>query len=138
MRAHVSLSRSLLPLLASLVLIAGCAPAMESPSSPRVDSRVLTRDEIASANAGNLYEVVQRLRPQWLRQPRATSLSGPGMLGVVVYQGNTRLGGTEALRQLHPGYPAELRFLDGPQASNTLPGLGSRTVAGAIIIVLPS
>lgn len=115
------------------------APQQERAATRREPRRrrdVILQDEIAGSGAANLYEVVQRLRPGWLRGGSATNLRGGGG-GVVVYQNNTPLGGVEALRQLTPGYAASLRFLEGTEASNTLPGLGSRRVAGAIVVVLP-
>lgn len=113
------------------------APQQErARREPRRRRDVISREEIAESGATNLFEVVQRLRPAWLRGGSASNLRGGGT-GVVVYQNNTPLGGPEALRQLTPGYAASLRYLDGSEASNTLPGLGSRTVAGAIVVVLP-
>jgi hypothetical protein len=109
--------------------------------SPRRESRrahrdVITRDEIAQSGASNLYEAVQRLRPAWLRGGAASNLSGGGP-AYAVYQNNTPLGAIDALRQLSADYAEELRFLDGPTATNTLPGLSGRRVAGAIVVVTP-
>jgi hypothetical protein len=112
------------------------APRQERARAPRIRRDVISQEEIAGSGATNLYEVVQRLRPGWLRSGNVSNIRGGGT-GVVVYQNNTPLGGPEALRQLTPGYAASLRFLEGNEASNTLPGLGSRTVAGAIVVVLP-
>jgi hypothetical protein len=84
----------------------------------------------------NLYEAVQRLRPEWLRGANLSNITAGGQ-DLVVYQNQTPLGGVEELRELTPEYAESLRFLDGPTASNTLPGLGSRRVAGAIVIVTP-
>jgi hypothetical protein len=112
------------------------APRQERTRAPRVRRDLISQEEIAASGATNLYEVVQRLRPGWLRGGNVSNIRGGGT-GVVVYQNTTPLGGPEALRQLTPGYAASLRYLDGNEASNTLPGLGSRTVAGAIVVVLP-
>lgn len=112
------------------------APRQERARAPRVRRDVISKEEIVESGATNLYEVVQRLRPGWLRSGNVSNIRGGGT-SVVVYQNNTPLGGPEALRQLTPGYAASLRYLDGNEASNTLPGLGSRTVAGAIVVVLP-
>lgn len=112
------------------------APRQERTRAPRARRDLITQEEIAASGATNLYEVVQRLRPGWLRGGNVSNFRGGGT-GVVVYQNNTPLGGPEALRQLTPGYAASLRFLEGTEASNTLPGLGSRTVSGAIVVVLP-
>lgn len=112
------------------------APPEEPARAPRARRDLISREEIAASGATNLYEVVQRLRPGWLRGGNVSNLRGGGT-GVVVYQNNTPLGTVDALRQMTPGYAASLRFLDGTEASNTLPGLGSRRVSGAIVVVLP-
>ena len=110
-------------------------PQREERRRPRRRPDVLTADEIAEAGVPDLYQAVQRLRPQWLRgNGGARSMSGRNTTAVVVYQNGAELGGVEALRQIGPGFAAELRYLDGSEASNTLPGLGSRLVSGAIVI----
>lgn len=103
---------------------------------PRRRRDVISQEEIAESGATNLYEVVQRLRPGWLRGAGASNISGGGT-GYVVYQNNTPMGGLDALRQMAPGYAESLRFLEGTEASNVLPGLGSRRVAGAIVVTTP-
>jgi hypothetical protein len=113
------------------------APAAEERSAPRRRRRdVLTRQELLESGTTNLFEAIDRLRPQWMRGRAQSNLRGGGG-NVVVYQNNTQLGGIDVLRTLNPEFAEELRFLDGPTASNTLPGLGSRTVAGAIVIIRP-
>lgn len=139
-----------LPLLASctVALFAACAPAASGGASAGASagagtssvrrSNVLTREELAGSGTSNLYDAINRLRPQWLRGSTNTQTrTGGGGLSVVVYQGTTQLGGVEVLRQMAPSYVATIRYLEGNQASNTLPGLGSRVVAGAIVLELP-
>jgi hypothetical protein len=109
----------------------------ERRREPRRRRDVITRDELMESGATNLYDAVDRLRPQWMRARGATNLGGSAGTAVVVYQGNTQLGGLDALRSITLEFAEELRFLDSSQASNTLPGLGSRAVAGAIVIVRP-
>jgi hypothetical protein len=109
---------------------------VERRREPRRRRDVITKEEMVESGATNLYEVVQRTRPSWLRGGNPSNFGGGGG-GYVVYQNTTQLGGLEALRQLSPGYAESLRFLDGSTASNTLPGLGSQRVAGAIVVVLP-
>jgi hypothetical protein len=110
----------------------------ERARAPRRRSDVLTREELMSSGATNLYDAVQRLRPAWFRRYRGpTSVRGSGAGGLVVYQGTTPWGSVDVLRHTNIDFAEELRFLDGPTASNTLPGLGSRIVVGAIVIVRP-
>jgi hypothetical protein len=104
--------------------------------APRRRRNEISQEEMAQSGATNLYDVVQRLRPQWLTGTSSSNWSGGGQ-AIVVYQNDTQLGGLDALRQLSPGYAEAMRFLDGSEASNTLPGLGSRRVAGAIVVVTP-
>ena len=111
-------------------------PASSAGRAARPRRDLITQEEIAQSGASNLYDVVQRLRPAWLRGTSASNIRGGGQ-GFVVYQNNTPLGGLDALRQMTPGYATAIRFLDGTEASNTLPGLGSRRVAGAIVVVTP-
>jgi hypothetical protein len=108
----------------------------EPPRAQRRRRDVLTREELLESGTTNLFEAVDRLRPLWMRGRGASNLRGGGSM-VVVYQNNTQLGGIDVLRTLNPEFAEELRFLDGPTASNTLPGLGSRAVAGAIVIIRP-
>lgn len=115
---------------------AGAEAGASTSTGPRIRRDMITQEELQGSAATNLFDAVQRLRPHWLSGANVSNRMGAGT-EVVVYQGQTQLGGLDALRQLQTSYAAELRWLDGSQASNTLPGLGSRKVAGAIVITLP-
>jgi hypothetical protein len=117
-------------------LPAGCATTAAEPPTGR-RPMVLKQQEIVASSAPNLYTAVERLRPRWLR-PRAASpsLMNSGQ-GVLVYQSNLRLGGVEVLRHFGSDAVSELRFVDRQTASNTLPALDLRAVAGVIVIVSP-
>lgn len=117
-------------LLVAVLMVAGCASG--GGSATRSTSTELTRDEIASINVGNLYDAVQRLRPRWLEVRSERSFNT--LTEVVVFEGNSLLGGPESLRDLTPTSIERLRYVDGVRASATLPGLGSRQVQGAIVI----
>lgn len=109
----------------------GCASTKASKDGMNAD--LITREEIMSAGANNLYEVVSRLRPQWIniRTTRSFNLESE----IVVFQNDMHLGTVEALRQIGPELAYELRWLDGVRAASILPGLSSgRHVEGAIIV----
>ncbi len=138
---YAKLFRSLVLATCTLTALSACAAsasggAEATAAAPRRDRNMITQEELASSGATNLLDAVQRLRPQWLRGVNMTNRDGGGT-DFAVYQGTTPLGGIDALRQLAPGYALRLRYLDASQATNTLPGLGSRRVAGAIVIDLP-
>lgn len=117
-------------LLTVLLLLSACAAAGTGEQRTRQD--LITREEIESIDVSNLYDVVQRLRPRWLNV-RSSQSFGLGT-DVVVYQGQALLGTADVLRQLGPREAHSLRYLDGATATASLPGLGSRHVAGAIVI----
>jgi hypothetical protein len=143
--SYAKLFRTLAVTAGTLSVLAACAASGtagaeaggSASASPRIRREVITQAELQGSAAANLYDAVQRLRPQWLSGANLSNRTGGGT-EIVVYQGTTQLGGLDALRQLQTSYAAELRWLDASQASNTLPGLGSRRVAGAIVITLPS
>lgn len=139
---YARLLRTLAVTAGTLTVLSGCAASGaaggEASTSTSVRARrdLITREELLASGAPNLYEAVNRLRPHWLRGVNLSNTVAGGT-EVVVYQGVTQLGGLDALRQLQITYAESLRWLDASQASNTLPGLGSRRVAGAIVITLP-
>jgi ABC-type phosphate transport system substrate-binding protein len=110
------------------------ASSTTAPRGPRSSRSLITGEELRGSGATNLFDAIQRLRPHWLANRSAVNRAGSEIL---VYQGTANMGGLEALRQIEPGYIAYVRWLDASEASNTLPGVGSRSVAGAIVITLP-
>jgi hypothetical protein len=124
---------TLLGVILAAGALAGCSSATNANSgNTRVD--LLTREQIMSVSGVNsLYEVVKRLRPRWL-EPRGGDRSFALPTEIVVFQDQAFLGDVEVLGQLSPEMAYELRWLDGATASSTLPGLGSRHVAGAIVL----
>jgi hypothetical protein len=140
---YAKLLRSFALAACTLTALSGCAASASAGAEagatagvPRGDRNTITQAELSASGATNLFDAVQRLRPHWFRGLNITSRDGDTG-EFVVYQGTTLLGGVDALRQIAPGYPLRLRYLDASQATNTLPGLGSRRVAGAIVIDLP-
>lgn len=125
--------RRTLVLALAIGLLAGCAYSQGGRDRPDPDK--ITREEILSVDARNLYDVVQRLRPRWLTAGRrATGRSYNLTTEIVVYQEQLLLGGVDVLENWSPTAAYGLEWLDGTTASSTLPGLGSRHVAGAIVI----
>ena len=130
----------ILALAAALLLPSACTPAGAAWREPRgaaPASSVISKEEIASVRAGNLYEVVQRLRPGWLTTRGIQNFSGrTGM--IVVYQDHQRMGEVAALRELRPENVVVLRYLDATTAA-MLPGIRPREiVGGAIVVVTPA
>ena len=133
---------TLLALLAVLVA-AGCASSgsRQGDSGSRDE---LSREAILEVGVTNLYDVVQRLRPEWLeitggeavqRSAYGRGEDAPAQRRVVVvYNGSTIGDAEEVLRQLSPESVARMRYEEGEMAASTLVGGRGGYVEGAILI----
>ena len=74
-RQFVAFARSI---VLAVVIAAGCHPATRgaATATPARRSDVLTSQDLRTATS-NLYEVIQSLRPQWLRAVRYGSYDVP-------------------------------------------------------------
>lgn len=115
--------------LLTVLMLAGCA----SSGGGELDANrnLITQEQIAELGVNTAYEVVERLRPRWLRVRASRSHNRPTQ--VVVLVDHMQLEGIEALRDVDARNVATIRWLDSAQAGQ-LPGLGSRHVEGAIVI----
>ncbi len=121
----------ILAILASTVLVGCASTGPSSGEKNRYD--LLTREQIMEVGATNLYDVVHRLRPRWLRVSTRRSFNMENE--VVVMQNDMYLGNSESLKQLSPELAYELRYIEGTRAANIIPGISSgRHVEGAIIV----
>jgi hypothetical protein len=111
---------------------AGAEGSAQTPGTSRVRTNVLARADLEAQSGQNLYETIRRLRPQWLQVRGGRTLDGT--TEIVVYQDNTLIGNTESLRQMQTDMAVSIEYMDAATATNALPGLGSRRVAGAIIV----
>jgi len=118
-------------MIALLAALTACSVGMEQ-GDRRGNSNVITQEELQEVRGSSAYDAVQELRPRWLRARTGQSVHG-GDTGLVVYVGNSRIGGVEELRRYSLSGVRSLQFLDSSSAS-TLPGIGSERVAGAIVI----
>lgn len=120
------------PALLAVLLLSACATT-GSGEAERNSRTEITRAEIVETDVRTAYELVERLRPQWLVPRGRPSFNTPN-LGILVYQESHRMGGVEILRQIPVEDIYTVTYLDGPTASSTLPGIGSGHVAGAIVL----
>jgi len=91
----------------------------------------ITRADIEASPAGNAYQLVQRLRPQWLRGRGATSLRDPRPTLPVVYVNGIREGGPDTLRRFDVGEILSIDYLGAADATTRF-GTGH---AGGVILV---
>jgi hypothetical protein len=107
--------------------------ATSSASRAARSPNLISAQEIAQTNASNAYELVARLRPQWLRTSGVASIgAGARTGGVVAYVDNVRLNRFDELRGVSAESVASIRYLNAEQAA----ALDTRggAVAGAVVV----
>jgi outer membrane cobalamin receptor len=103
--------------MATIAAAAACSSGGGAgDGAPRTSREVIIRSQIESMNATDAYDVVQRIRPEFLRQRGASSIAGGAQLAVVYVDG-VRRGGPEALRSLRATEVEEIRFVNGTDAT---------------------
>lgn len=118
--------------LALALVVAACARASgpEGPS-PRGDPDVITAAELERYGALPVRQAIERLRPRFLRFRGSTSLADPNAGRVVVYLGESRMGGVEFLDQIMTTDVQEIRYLDSADATQRF---GTGHTGGAIVL----
>lgn len=129
---NVSLRRLVLLLLVAAG--AGCA-AGGIPREPitRRSSDYITTEEIRRSTASNAFDLVQSLRPGWLRMRGLQSLHNEGE--ILVYFDQVRLGGLQSLRSISVNSIGSLQFIDAASATQRW---GTGHNHGAILIFSPT
>ena len=119
---------SLAGLVATVAL--ACAPPATAHSGR--EANVITKEEIASVQAANLYDAVSRLRPNFLHYRGVSTLRGADTGYPKVYLDRNLLGDINSLKTLTPNGIREIRYYNGAEASSKF---GLDNVSGAIEIV---
>jgi hypothetical protein len=117
-------------LLACTLLLGACG---SSGTQGRGSRDVLTAEEISRASGMTAYDVVQQLRPQFLRIRTGRSVQGSGQIEPVIYVDNIRSGGLAALRDIRAESVEEIRYIG---ASDATTRFGTGHMAGAILVRL--
>ena len=114
-----TLQRTALVLCAGLVMACASSTRTGDPIPTR-DRNMIVRAELATRASSNLHEIVNSLRPNWLRPP----LGGSGVGGrssnqpPVVYLDGRRFGELEALRTMSAESAETLRYLSVTEAQS--------------------
>lgn len=102
-------------------------------TAPRSDENLITAEELATANASNLFDAIRQLRPRWMERGTPTALRGPGyQSGLQVYVDRVHEGGTDALRSIPLTLVQSVRYLSASQAQAEF---GLDNIQGAIQVV---
>ena len=117
------------------IVVAACVLAACASTSGGSSSRqrnVITADEIQTTTHVTAYEIVQQLRPEFLRARGVASIRDPRPERATVYIDGVRAGGLDILHSVSRDVLYEIRYLNGVDAT-TLYGIGH--AGGAIQIV---
>ncbi|MGH7501834.1 MAG: hypothetical protein ACREL7_08770 [Longimicrobiales bacterium] len=114
----------------SLTLLVVCACAGSRAQGAR-DRYLITEAEIEASAQLNAYEVVQALRPEFLRTRGTTSFRATEPVEAVVYVDGLRTGDPSTLRGVPREVVREIRYIDAREAT-TRYGTGH---GGGVIMV---
>jgi hypothetical protein len=118
--------------LAGLVAVVLLACAPPSTTHTARDPNVITREEIVASQASNAYDAVSRLRPNFLQFHGKTTMTGSDTGYPKVYLDRMLFGDISTLKTLDVNSIREIRYYNGPAASNRF-GLGN--ISGAIEVI---
>lgn len=156
------MNRALVALAVLAMVVPG--PSLEAQQTKvKRDRNLITAQELSELQGHNGYEVVQKLRPDWLRRAerrvtldarvdRTGNASGRGQgqdnedmmasptedvtaqpLKLTVFVDQTEMGGVEELQRIRNDEIEEMRFLNGSDAQQRY---GPRFAAGVIQVRL--
>ena len=108
-----------LAVCAAVLALPACALNRGS-SAPSSSPDRITAEEIAAEDARNAYELVQRLRPEWLRQRVDHRRATGTQLQTLILYNNSRYGLLPSLRDLPPEMLGSLEFLNASAAQEVL------------------
>jgi hypothetical protein len=97
-----------------LLTLAACGTTSASRAE---SSDVLTRTEIQASRASNALELLQQLRPQFLRSRGAVSIRDPAAGYPVVYMNDVHYGDIESLRTIGVRAIDQIHFISAADAT---------------------
>jgi len=100
--------------LAGVLAACGGQAATGGTAAPRQSRDVITREQIDQMPVSSAYEVVQRMRPEYLRDRSANSALN--RIYAVVYVDGIRRGLPDALRSIPANDVQEIRFINAIDA----------------------
>ncbi len=121
---------SRLPVAMLAFLLAACASGGSGTAANR-DRNLITAEEVAAAKAAHALDLVQQLRPHWLRARGPVSIRSSTPDYPVVYVDGIRSSDPNILERIAAPIVFEIRFLAGRDAT-TMYGLDHS--GGAILV----
>lgn len=126
---------SALSRFATIVALVACASTGTTAGGARHQADLITAPEIASSGTTNAWDLINRLRPTWLKQQAVGSIGGSARTQVIaVYIDGHRFGDISSLQTVSASGIRSIQWLDAARAATVLTEVGSDPIAGAIII----
>ncbi|MGH7458260.1 MAG: hypothetical protein ACREKN_04135 [Longimicrobiaceae bacterium] len=100
--------------LSLLLVSTGCATNGRLSSGRGADEQI-TREQIEASTATSAYQLVQTLRPRWLRKRGSQSFANEG--DIMVYFDNARMGDPASLRQIPVNAVGSISFFNAAAAN---------------------
>jgi len=104
--------------LFALAAAVGCASGGAGTAAPGTDRNVITETELRSVPASNLYELIEKVRPNFLRSRGASSINLRGGEYPVVFLDGRSYGEIESLRSIVPNQVSMVRYYDASTAAS--------------------
>jgi hypothetical protein len=105
--------------LTSVAVAWPCAASAQEEKKKSYPRNVITREEIQdrAPDAKTAYDVIQRLRPQFLRTRPSGSVQSQATVPIKVYVNGSSRSGMVALREIQSSSVIEIVYLNGSDAT---------------------
>jgi hypothetical protein len=113
----------------ALAAALACASSGTAGTAVRRDPNLITEQEIATSAESNLYDVVSRLRPMFLKTRGQSTINSGGTEYASVFLDGQYFGELGSLRNIVATQIHEIRYLSGPDAVSRY---GMRYGSGAV------
>ena len=113
----MTILRALFLVTLSTTVVAACASATQQATSDKPGRNQLTRDQLTAANTTNLYDAINKVRPEWLSSRGPTSVTNSTPTSVDVFMNGSMLGRAEALKDIGVLDVTQVRYWDAASAS---------------------
>lgn len=113
----------------ALAAAVACASSGTTGTAVHRDPNLITEQEIAASAESNVYDVVSRLRPMFLKTRGRSTISSGGSEYASVFLDGQYFGELSSLRNIVATQIHEIRYLSGPDAVSRY---GMRYGSGAV------
>jgi hypothetical protein len=113
----------------TLAAALACASSGTAGTTVRREPNLITEQEIAASNESNLFDVVNRLRPMFLKTRGRSTINAGGSEYASVFLDGQYYGELGSLRNIVASQIHEIRYLNGPDAVSKY---GMRYGSGAV------